>query len=453
MTVQVVSEAPQPARRGRGAASKKAAGSTAAAGSGAASSSQASGCITLLVELMQQQEADLPSCSIAAVLEHELLCWGAALQGDGLAPPAAVSAAFSGIVKRLLQAVFPAKAQPVLHATALLALFKAGLPADDGQCGLALLERASAALNKVSLVQGIVLGSALLACLPFPCVYVVCNSEKTCQGCCYCPNCCRCLARQPMACSHEQGAGRQWMVAGSMRARCCWSSSRSGSARMQRPPRALLGAGSRMLRRLASWQAAQPGMLLPGSVLCSKQSWLWRRWNQPAAPQLLQPSLRSWPGCWACTAEMQQHTSYPCCCLAVCSRSAARWPAACFPGHLPVPQSCSSKQRMPPLRPAEPALAQRCSGQRCMGRRPRRAPPRATWCQHSSTLQRGTVCWRCCSTGAAMPLGLGQSTLHGQAGGAWQRPTWAACCSWASCLRRQGRQMRRCTPCERASDW
>ncbi|KAL4433955.1 hypothetical protein ABPG75_000396 [Micractinium tetrahymenae] len=145
--VAEVAAAPQPARRGRGAASKKAAASSAAVSVGSAASSQAGD--ALLAQLLQQHEAGLPTGCITAVLEQELLCWGAALQGSDLTAPSAGSTVCRSVVQRLLQEVFPAAEQPVQHASVLLALYQAGLPADDGQGELPLLERACAALKKM----------------------------------------------------------------------------------------------------------------------------------------------------------------------------------------------------------------------------------------------------------------------------------------------------------------
>ncbi len=183
--VQEVSEAPQPARRGRGAGSKRAAGSAAASGSSAAGSRQASGGDVLLIVLLQQHEAGLPSGGIAAVLKQELLCWGAALQDNASAQPAVIATAASRVVHRLLHEAFPAKPEPVRHATVLLALHQAGLPADDGQRGLALLERAVAAMSKVGPVEGVFRAAPRLLCLPLHvCVWSTVYLDEEREGCC-----------------------------------------------------------------------------------------------------------------------------------------------------------------------------------------------------------------------------------------------------------------------------
>ena len=138
---QPAAAAAQPSKRGRGAATKKVAAAAAAAASPSAPPAAAGP--GMLVDLLQQREAELPDGSIAAALEQELQCWAAA--GSSAAPH------LTRAVQHLLQDIYPAGQRPVEHAGALLALHRLGLPAEDGpgQGGQQLLERAAAVLSKV----------------------------------------------------------------------------------------------------------------------------------------------------------------------------------------------------------------------------------------------------------------------------------------------------------------
>lgn len=127
-------EQPQPARRGKAAASKKAA--TAAAGSGAEQPLAAS---------VVQHAVQLPQGSVAAVVEEELRCWAALDNGGGCTPATRRAC-------RLLQQAFPPASHPLEHAGVLLALHSLGLSSDgDETSGSQLLERAVAALEQVRL--------------------------------------------------------------------------------------------------------------------------------------------------------------------------------------------------------------------------------------------------------------------------------------------------------------
>lgn len=140
---QAASPAAQPAKRGRGAASKKAPAARAADPAADGDSSTAAAEL-LLVERLQQHAAQLPQGSITAVLEAELQCW-AAQEGTSSSSGTTVQR----LARRLLQDVYPAAQQPLQHAGVLLALHQSGLPAEDGQSGAQLLERAVAVLGKV----------------------------------------------------------------------------------------------------------------------------------------------------------------------------------------------------------------------------------------------------------------------------------------------------------------
>ena len=142
----------QPVRRGRGAASKK---STAAAVAAApASDDTAASPQQALAGLLLQHEADLPDGCILAALEEELLCWAAAQAGGS-----AAAAHCRSLASSLLGSHFPAAQRPLEHAGVLLALHRAVLPAEDGQSGQLLLERAAAVLEQV--------GAWRAACLQF----------------------------------------------------------------------------------------------------------------------------------------------------------------------------------------------------------------------------------------------------------------------------------------------
>jgi len=95
----------------------------------------------VLAGLLQQHGAELPDGSIAAVVEQELQCWAAAAEAG--------TAHRVKLAQRLLRDLFPEAEQPLEHGGVLVALYHAGLPAEDGQGGLPLLERAARVLAKV----------------------------------------------------------------------------------------------------------------------------------------------------------------------------------------------------------------------------------------------------------------------------------------------------------------